>query len=93
MRFFIITIIALFTGVAGFSQEILTGLQTNPMVQAKVLELARMKSTGAGLDTIPVNLPFFDDFSANAVFPSNLRWIDHYALKTTSILCSLSTSA
>ena len=81
MRFFIITIIALFTGVAGFSQEILTGLQTNPMVQAKVLELARMKSTGAGLDTIPVNLPFFDDFSANAVFPSNLRWIDHYAFE------------
>ena len=81
MRFFLIIFISLFAGVVGFTQEILTGLQTNPMVKAKATELARLKYLNAGLDTIPMTTPFFDDFSANGVYPSKQRWIDNFGFE------------
>jgi hypothetical protein len=85
MRFFIIIIISLFAGVAGFTQEILTGLQINPVVKAKATELNRMNYFNAGYDTIPISMPFFDDFSANNVFPSSERWIDHFAFENDDL--------
>lgn len=97
MRLFIILTLFLFTGVAGFAQEILTGLQVNPMVKAKAMELTRIKSgmvdnqmqgndyLNAVSDTIPIPMPFFDDFSANGVFPSSLRWIDHFAFENDDL--------
>lgn len=97
MRFLLIILISLLTGIAGFSQEFLTGLQVNPMVKAKAMELNRMKTDtqtngdvwdqylDAASDTIPVSLPFFDDFSANGVFPSPLRWIDRFAFENNDI--------
>jgi hypothetical protein len=81
MRFHLIIFISLYLGVAGFAQEILTGLQFNPAVKARVIEHTRMDYLNAGLDTIPVSIPFFDDFSANDVFPSDQRWIDHFAFE------------
>ncbi len=62
--------------VASYSQEILTGLQFNPVVQEKARELRMLKAAAAGEDTIPIGLPFFDDFSKGGVYPSALRWID-----------------
>ena len=85
MRFYIFFLFFLLTGVAGFSQEILTGLQTNPMVKARISESGLMKNTYPGYDTIPMELPFFDDFSANAVFPSKLRWIDNFAFENDDL--------
>ena len=81
MRYYLIIFIFLFSGVAGFSQEILTGLHVNPRVQAKAAELREMNYLKSGADTLPVGIPFFDDFSANAVFPSSDRWIDRYAFE------------
>ena len=60
MRFHLIIFISLYLGVAGFAQEILTGLQFNPAVKARVIEHTRMDYLNAGLDTIPVSIPFFD---------------------------------
>jgi len=85
MRFFLIIFISLFTGVVGFAQEILTGLQINPMVKTKVMEFNRLKYLNAGSDTIPITIPFFDDFSANNVFPSSERWIDHFAFENDDL--------
>ncbi len=85
MRFFFFIIFLLLTGITGFSQEILTGLQYNPMVMARAMEHNPKDYLKAGLDTIPVTLPFFDDFSANNVFPSSDRWIDHYAFENDDL--------
>lgn len=85
MRFFLIIIGFLCIWVGGFAQEIVTGLQFNPMVKAKALELNRMDYLKAGTDTIPIAIPFFDDFSANDVFPSSDRWIDHYAFENDDL--------
>ncbi|MEI6174575.1 MAG: T9SS type A sorting domain-containing protein [Bacteroidota bacterium] len=97
MRFFIILFLFLFTGFVGISQEILTGLQINPMVKAKAMELSRMKAAAgddlragdeylkAASDTTPVSMPFFDDFSANGVFPSSQRWIDRFAFENDDL--------
>jgi hypothetical protein len=85
MRFFSILFISLFTGLAGFSQEILTGLQFNPVVMEQALEMNLAKSPGNGLDTIPMTIPFFDDFSANSVFPSKQRWIDNFAFENDDL--------
>ena len=65
-----------------FSQEIVTGLQFNPVVKAQFLKYTMQKS-GNGEDTIPVTMPFFDDFSSNGVFPSSLRWIDRFGFENT----------
>ncbi|HTX87382.1 MAG TPA: T9SS type A sorting domain-containing protein [Bacteroidales bacterium] len=69
--------VALFFSVAFSSgQEVLTGLQFNPVVQERSRELKMLKSASAGEDTIPITMPFFDDFSKGGVYPSPLRWID-----------------
>jgi hypothetical protein len=65
------------------SQELLTGLQVNPVVRAKALELEKGNYLKSGNDTLPMVLPFFDDFSTSAVFPSSDRWIDRYAFVNT----------
>jgi len=85
MRFIFIILVFLVTGIEGLSQEILTGLQINPMVRAKALEDNSMYRMNAGNDTIPVTIPFFDDFSANNVFPSADRWIDHFAFENDDL--------
>jgi len=83
MRLIFTTSIILFISLSGISQEILTGLQINPVVMEKVREQSALKTTSAGLDTIPMTLPFFDDFSYGNVFPSNLKWIDRFAYVNT----------
>lgn len=85
MRYILIIYIFLVAGLAGFSQEILTGMQTNPMVMARCLEPNPADHLKSGLDTIPVGIPFFDDFSANNVFPSSDRWIDQYAFENDDL--------
>ncbi|MCX6267318.1 MAG: T9SS type A sorting domain-containing protein [Bacteroidetes bacterium] len=85
MRFFLFILLFLFAGIAGISQEMLTGLQFNPMVKARAMELKQMNYFSRGLDTIPVGIPFFDDFSANSVFPSSKRWIDKFAFENNDL--------
>ncbi|MFZ4521925.1 MAG: T9SS type A sorting domain-containing protein [Bacteroidales bacterium] len=85
MRFFFVIFLFLVAGITGFPQEILTGLQFNPVVKAKALASDRMNYLKAGTDTIPVGLPFFDDFSSEGVFPAASRWIDRYAYENDDL--------
>jgi hypothetical protein len=73
-------IIFLFLSVCLSAQEVVTGLQFSPVIKEHALKY-KMQKSGNGEDTIPMNLPFFDDFSANGVFPSSLRWIDRYGFE------------
>jgi hypothetical protein len=57
-------------------------LQFNPVIKSQFLK-DKMQKSGNGEDTIPITLPFFDDFSSNGVFPSSLRWIDRYGFENT----------
>ncbi len=60
------------TNVFTNAQEIVTGLQTNPLV------VKFQGQQGAGkADGDPVELPFFDDFSKNSYIPDSRRWSDN----------------
>jgi len=83
MRYFLISLLFVLLSFCGVSQEILTGLQINPVVMEKARQLCHMKSDIQGMDTIPITLPFFDDFSYGNVFPASDRWIDRYAYVNT----------
>jgi hypothetical protein len=72
--------ILLFLSAGLSAQEIVTGLQFNPVVRAQYMKDKMLKSRN-GEDTIPIMLPFYDDFSSNGIFPSSLRWIDRYAFE------------
>ncbi len=77
------TLIALAIFGQALPQEILSGLQVNPVVKSKALENNADGYLNAGTDTIPMELPFFDDFSTSSVFPSSDRWIDREAFVNT----------
>lgn len=77
----ILTLTALLLLGPLFSQEILTGLQFNPVVSEKAAAQALFLKSGQ--DTLPMTLPFFDDFRNAAVFPSEERWIDREAFVNT----------
>ncbi|MDP4280806.1 MAG: T9SS type A sorting domain-containing protein [Bacteroidota bacterium] len=66
-----------------FSQEILTGLQFSPVIHQKWVESRMQKSISSENDTLPIRLPFYDDFSKPTVFPSTDRWIDREAFVNT----------
>jgi hypothetical protein len=57
------------------AQEIITGLQTNPVLFDKTNGYLQYKGTAA--DTI--ELPFFDDFSEHSFSPAAKWWSDNYA--------------
>ncbi|MFH1937887.1 MAG: T9SS type A sorting domain-containing protein [Bacteroidota bacterium] len=61
----------------------MVGLQVNPVVKEKALQLQQLKESG--FDTIPILVPFFDDFREPTVFPNEERWIDRYAFVNTDI--------
>lgn len=77
------TLIFFFAVSTLFSQEIITGLQIHPVIAEKSREMSREKSIMAVTDTIPMALPFFDDFSTDEIFPSSERWIDRYTFVNT----------
>ncbi len=76
MRKLTLLVFLLLTGLTALPQEVLTGLQFNPVVQEKAREMKYLKEGTTGLDSIPMQLPLFDDFSKGGVYPSPLRWID-----------------
>ncbi len=85
MRFLLLAIFSLFVTGYSVAQEQLVGLQMNPVVQAKIAEKGILKAITNGMDTIPMELPFFDDFREPTVFPSPERWIDRYAFVNSDI--------
>jgi hypothetical protein len=66
-----------------FAQEVLTGLQVNPAVRESALTNGFMTQGKPANDTVPVALPFMDDFSINAIFPSSERWADRFGFVNT----------
>lgn len=62
--------------VVSFSQEIVTGLQFNYLVQKSDASKSIIKGTAA---TDTIELPFFDDFSGDYILPDNNKWSDRYA--------------
>ena len=82
MRILYTLILILLTG-SGFCQEQLLELQYNPVVKNKLLEMNMMNIRSSPEDTVPVSVPFFEDFSKNRVFPSPERWIDRYGFENT----------
>lgn len=66
------------------SQEVLTGLPNNPMVQERFRQYLQLQESLLADDT-PVSLPFYDDFSADNVFPDQSKWIDRYAFENNDI--------
>ncbi|MCX6241824.1 MAG: T9SS type A sorting domain-containing protein [Bacteroidetes bacterium] len=81
----LLVVLFLLSSFCGWPQEILTGMQTNPIVRQKYLERQMQGRIHSGSDTIPTGLPFFDDFSYDSVYPTSLLWIDHYAFVNTDI--------
>lgn len=80
----IICFLCLVFSISAFSQEILRGLQVNPVVRAAFVKSSVSRSF-IGTDTIPLNMPFFDDFSTPDIFPSPDRWVDRYTYQNTDI--------
>lgn len=69
-----IAVILIFSS-ALMGQEVVTGLQTNRELSGKIKTRERSKA----VSSVPVNLPFFDDFSGKSVIPSSRLWSDDYA--------------
>jgi hypothetical protein len=57
------------------AQEIVTGLQSNYIITS-AREKQRSNKTISSNGTL--ELPFFDDFSGQHVFPDNKKWLDNY---------------
>ncbi len=60
------------------AQEIVTGLQVNPMVIAKKEYNDENKANGN------LELPFFDDFSENSYTPDMKKWSDSYVFNNNT---------
>lgn len=80
-----ITVLFFFISVCGWAQEILTGMQTNPVVRQKFLDLQMQGRVKTANDSIPIGLPFFDDFSYDSVYPTSNLWIDNFTFVNTDM--------
>lgn len=78
-------ILFFFSSFCGWAQEILTGMQTNPLVRMKYLEAVKHGGLKTGNSAVPLNMPFFDDFSYDSVYPTSRLWIDNYTFVNTDI--------
>jgi len=65
-----------------YSQEYLTGISVNPVLINKAKTNPHFKVRKIIIPT-PVNLPFFDDFTGNDVYPDTSIWIDNEAYINT----------
>lgn len=57
----------------GLTQEVVTGLPSNPLLKNGP-PVSDSKSGSKGI----LELPFFDDFSGQDIFPDNEKWTDNY---------------
>jgi hypothetical protein len=57
------------------AQEVVTGLQSNYSITSNKL---KQKSTKAINTGVPVDLPFFDDFAGQSVYPNSKKWLDNF---------------
>lgn len=71
-------LIILFLGLVSLSygQERIADLTANPVIQDYIDRYGPLQKSAAG-DTL--DLPFYDDFSDDVLFPREDRWMDSYA--------------
>jgi len=74
-KLFLYTIFYFFVPLAVFSQEVITGLQSNYPVANQINKSGTFKGMTA-VDTI--TLPVFDDFSGQTVYPDTRWWKDDF---------------
>jgi len=67
-------IICISPGPALFSQEVVSGLQSNPSISKSVM----VPRLAKGLNADTISLPFFDDFSGKSIYPDRNNWDDQY---------------
>ncbi len=82
MKRYLVYILTTFFPLILFSQEYLTGVGDNSVIkryrQSHEDELEpALKSQF--IKYIPLELPFYDDFSKRGVYPDSTKWIDNYA--------------
>ena len=65
--------------VLTFSQEVVTGLYTNPAIRSCALKI----KDGAPKSSM-LSLPFFDDFSGIGIFPNDTLWANKYVFVNSS---------
>ncbi len=78
MRYLYIILIFIFSGIAATGQEIITGLQINPVIRAKFLESGTLGMKSFLQDTSAIGIPFYDDFTSPGIYPSPARWADRF---------------
>ena len=65
-----------------YAQEILTGLQQNPVIKQELRKIKNIQSNESGIRKLEIptsiQLPFFDDFHNITVFPDTNKWLDNY---------------
>jgi len=81
----ILIILFLLLSVYGWSQEMLTGMQMNPAVRQHYLDIQNQGRVKSYNDSVPIGLPFYDDFSYDSIYPTALLWIDNYTFVNTDI--------
>ncbi len=65
-------LILIVPGQFSFSQEVISGLHSNPLINKSTSERAVTK--GMTADTL--TLPFLDDFSGKSIYPDPVKWED-----------------
>ena len=68
-------LLLLFCIEESYAQEVVTGLQSNYIITKNGDQKAKNKAAATS-DTL--ELPFFDDFSGQSVFPDINRWLDDF---------------
>ncbi|MCD4772914.1 MAG: T9SS type A sorting domain-containing protein [Bacteroidales bacterium] len=80
-KYLIIILLFSFVGYNAISQEIVTGLFENPVIKKEISkhpEIIFSNTKSSKIEKyIPVNLPFFDDFSSSGIYPDTSQWIDN----------------
>ncbi len=61
--------------ISGSAQEVVTGLQSNYSI---VTSVENTKKGTSSLSAGMAELPFFDDFSGNSIYPDLSKWTDRY---------------
>ncbi|MFO8128614.1 MAG: T9SS type A sorting domain-containing protein [Bacteroidales bacterium] len=78
IRFFTILLLSGLFCTQLFSQEVVTGLMSNPVIKKQISgEISQQPDKDRDIITPrPIQLPFFDDFHQEGIFPDTARWTD-----------------
>jgi len=76
MRYFLVFIFLSTFSTLLSAQEILSGLQYNPVIKQARIARGDEDASRRIIVVKPLELPFFDDFQQESIFPDTSRWLD-----------------